>query len=200
MQKTLVIVAIAIAGLVGCSKKASTGSGNTSGDTVQQTLQQQAGSGATDCGRLTSQVPEEMKKASDCVMQAAQGKHPFYVAYDMPGMTVGVSGNSEGKLYYLTAQKPEGGQNGTAAEVKSGPCEAALRVAQSGRVTCFAPGSMGTMGGAMGGNPHGAGAMPPGMANPHTGGMGMSPTGTPNPHKRDAGGMTNSHGTAPQRQ
>ncbi len=200
MQKVFLIVAVAVALMAGCNKKTSTASGNSSGDAVEQQLRQDAGSGAANCGRLTSQAPEEMKKASDCVMQAAQGKRPFYVAYDMPGMTVGVAGNSEGKLHYVTAQKVEGGQSGTSPEVKSGPCEAALRVAQSGRVTCFAPGSMGSMG--AGANPHGGGAMPPGMANPHTGAMGMPPVGTSNPHGSDSGMATSHGGTAskpPQR-
>jgi hypothetical protein len=38
-------------------------------------------------------------------------------------------------------------------------------VAASGRVTCFAPGDMGSMSGS-----HAAGTMPPGAANPHAGG------------------------------
>ena len=40
-----------------------------------------------------------------------------------------------------------------------------LRVATSGRVTCFAPGDMGSMSGS-----HAAGTMSPGAANPHAGG------------------------------
>ena len=55
-----------------------------------------SGASATDCGRLNVQAtPEQSKAVADCAMQASQSKHPFYVAYDMPGMTVGVAGNAE---------------------------------------------------------------------------------------------------------
>ncbi len=52
------------------------------------------------------------------------------------------------------------------ANIKTTECPAELRVAQSGRVTCFAAGSMGM--GSSGANPHGA--VPP------------AAPGTPNPH------------------
>jgi len=84
-------------------------------------------------------------------MQASQGKKPFYVAYDMPGMVIGVAGNAEGKLF--TARSEGSGVSG-------GDCPSALRLAASGRVTCFAPGDMGSMGA-------GHSAIPPGMPNPH---------------------------------
>jgi hypothetical protein len=185
MQKSFFILPFALVLLVGCNKASSpAASVRPSGDAVQQALQQDAGSGATDCGRLSSQAPDQLKKASDCAMQAAQAKQPFYVAYDMPGLTVAVAGNSEGKLYFVSSNQGEGGQ----PEVKNGPCEAALRVAQSGRVTCVSAASFG-----MGMNPHGE--MPAGMANPHTGGMTMPPPGTPNPHEGGSG-METSHGTA----
>jgi hypothetical protein len=58
---------------------------------------------------------------------------------------------------------------------QSEPCPSQLRVAQSGRVTCFAPGTMGP--GTHGGMP----MAPTGAENPH-GGMGLPPSGTPNPH------------------
>ena len=176
MQKTLIVLAVAAVCLSGC-KKSTTPSGSTakSGDAVQQKLQELAGSGATDCGRLQSQVQEHMKPASDCAMQAAQSKHPFYVAYDMPGLTTGVSGDAAGKLYFVQAQQPQSAQPGVKAAIQSSPCPSELRVALSGRVTCFAAGTMGP--GAHGGMP-----MPPTDAdNPH-GGMGLPPSGTPNPH------------------
>lgn len=144
----------------------SAASSPTSPDAVQQKLQEYSGASATDCGRLNVQATaDQSKTAADCAMQASQGKHPFYVTYDMPGMAIGVAGNADGKLFTVQSQ-------GTAssAALTSGDCPSQLRVASSGRVTCFAPGDMGSMGAG-----HSAGAMPPGMANPHA-------TGTTNPH------------------
>ena len=124
-------------------------------DAIQQKLEELAGSGATDCGRLSSQAEDQMRAASTCATQAAQSKHAFYVAYDMPGMTVGVAGNSAGKLFTAQAE----GSTGLA----SGACPSQLRIAPSGRITCFAPGDMGSMGGQ-----HGGMSKPPaGMGNPH---------------------------------
>ena len=79
----------------------------------------------------------------------------------MPGMSVGVAGSADGKLFTVQTQ---GGA------LTSGSCPSALRVASSGRVTCFAPGDMGSMSGS-----HTAGSMPTGTTNPHA-------TGTANPH------------------
>jgi len=138
-------------------------------DAVQQKLQDFSGSGATDCGRLSVQATaEQSKTASDCALQASQSKHAFYVAYDMPGMTVGVAGNAKGELFTVQSQG-----TGSSPEVTSGDCPAQLRVASSGRVTCFAPGDMGSMSGS-----HAAGAMPPGIQNPHGGSM-ANPHGAP---------------------
>jgi hypothetical protein len=174
-----VFLMIAVASLIGCNKKPA----KTGGDAIDQKLQQLAGGSATDCGRLKSQDPGQMKTASDCAMGAAQKKQPFYVAYDLPGMTVAVASASDGKLYMIQAQTGENGQPAAAVQVNAEPCPSELRVAQSGRITCTAPGSMGGMGGmGMGGNPHGGVAMPPaGGENPHGGEM-MPPAGTPNPH------------------
>jgi hypothetical protein len=90
-------------------------------------------------------------------MQASQGKKAFYVAYDMPGMAIGIAGNSDGKLFTVESQG-----TGAGAALTSGDCPSQLRVAASGRVTCFAPGDMGSMGA-------GHTAIPPGMPNPHVG-------------------------------
>jgi len=121
-------------------------------DAVQLKLQEYAGASATNCGRLDVHAAEAQSKgAADCAMQASQAKRPFYVAYDMPGMVIGVAGNGEGKLY--TARSEAGGVSG-------GACPSALRLAASGRVTCFAPGDMGSMGA-------GHTAIPQGMPNPH---------------------------------
>ena len=125
-------------------------------DAVQQKLQQYSGTGATDCGRFNVQATaDQSKTAADCAMQASQSKHPFYVAYDMPGMAVGVAGNADGKLFTVQSQG-----TGPSATLTSGDCPSQLRVAGSGRVTCFAPGDMGSIGA-------GHTAIPPGMPNPH---------------------------------
>ena len=101
-----------------------------------------AGGDAANCGHLKTQGTNEMDAASKCAMQSAQQKRPFYVAYDMPGMTVAVAGNSDGKLFTLQSQA--GG-----AGLVSGACPAELRIAPSGRVTCYAPGTF-PMGGGCG--------------------------------------------------
>jgi hypothetical protein len=125
-------------------------------DAVQQKLQDFAGPSATNCGRLDVKAnADQSKAASDCALQASQGKRPFFIAYDMPGMVIGVAGNAGGKLY--TAQSQGGGPS---AAVTGGDCPSQLRVAGSGRVTCYAPGDMGMMGA-------GHTAIPPGMPNPH---------------------------------
>jgi hypothetical protein len=132
-------------------------------DPIQQKLIAYAGPSATDCGRLdVHATADQSKTASNCAVQASQAKHPFYVAYDMPGMSVGVAGTADGRLFTVQTQ-------GSGA-LTSGDCPSQLRVASSGRVTCFAPGDMGSMAGG-----HAAGAMPPGMPNPHA-------TGPANPH------------------
>ncbi len=177
MHKALLISMGAALLLAGCHK-AGTTTASASSDAVQQKLQQIAGGNARDCGRIKSQAPDALQPASSCAMQAAAAKQPFYVAYDMPGLTVGVAGNSEGKLFSVQAEQPEKGQPAPKTEVASAPCPSSLRIAQSGRVTCMTPPVAGA--GAMGENPHG-GAMPPaGGDDPH-GGM-AAPPGTPNPH------------------
>jgi len=147
--------------LVACNKSSAPAPSSSSAsskppDAVQQKLQDYSGSGAANCGRLdVKATAEDLKSASDCATQASQGKKPFYVAYDMPGMSVGVAGNSDGKLFTVQSQG--------SGEVTAGDCPAQLRVASSGRITCFAPGDMGSMSGS-----HGGGSMPPGTPNPHT--------------------------------
>jgi hypothetical protein len=96
----------------------------------------------------------QLKAASDCAQLAAQQKQAFFVAYDMPGMSVGVAGNKEGKLFTVQSQAA-----GETPILTSGDCPSQLRVASSGRVTCYAPGDMGGM--------SGHAAVPPGMPNPH---------------------------------
>ena len=176
MKKLLIVLTCAFTALTGCNKStapvssssapSSTPSVARTPDAVEQKLQEYSGSGATDCGRLNVQASaDQSKTAADCAMQASQGKHAFYVAYDMPGMAVGVAGNSDGKLFTVQAQG-----SGSSPTLTAGDCPSQLRVASSGRVTCIAPGDMGSMGPG-----HSAGTIPPGMANPHA-------TGTANPH------------------
>jgi hypothetical protein len=163
MKKSAAVLILALSCLSACSKTAApTASPNSSSqkssDALQQKLQEYSGASGTDCGRLNVQASaDQSKTASDCAMQASQSKHAFYVAYDMPGMAIGVAGNAAGKLFTVHSQG-----TGPSATLTSGDCPSQLRVASSGRVTCFAPGDMGSMGGS-----HAAGAMPPGMQNPH---------------------------------
>jgi len=157
MKTAVILLAMGLCCLNACNKSALPPAPATSSspDAVQQKLQQYAGSSATNCGRLNTHAADQLKVASDCALQASQSKHPFYVAYDMPGMTVGVAGNSEGKLFSVQSQ-------GTppSATLSASDCPSQLRIASSGRVTCFAPGDMGSMGA-------GHNAIPPGMPNPH---------------------------------
>ena len=181
MRKALPLFLIAACLLTACGKsKSSTASANAPGaasspnDPVQKKLQELAGSGATNCGFFKSQVRTELDAASKCVVDAAKAKTPFYVEYELPGMNVAVAGNAQGKLYSVQSQ--EGG-----AGLASADCPAELRVAPSGRVTCYAPGTF-PMGAGAGshsnmpippmmktgtGSPHGAaGALPPGHPQP----------------------------------
>ncbi len=151
--------------LAGCNKQTSSAN---SADPVEQKLQELAGNGASNCGRVKSLNPTDTKPASDCAMQAAQAKKPFYVAYEMPGLTVAVAGASDGKLYAVQSQSelPAEGQQPASpatAQLTATPCPSELRVASSGRVTCYAANSFGAMGGA---SPHGGGMMMPPPAAP----------------------------------
>lgn len=158
MKITAIVVPVILA-LTACNKAPApaTSSPAKSPDAVELKLQEYAGASSTNCGRLdVHAAAAQSQAASDCAMQSSQGKRPFYVTYDMPGMTVGVAGNSEGKLYTVQAQ------GSPSPSVTAGACPSQLRVASSGRVTCFAPGDMGSMSGS-----HAGGAVAPGMANPH---------------------------------
>lgn len=174
MKQESLILLIAVSSFLGCSKPATptpsasamaspssapTPPAAKSNDAVQQKLVEFAGGSGTDCGRLDVQAPApQVTSAGSCAMDAAQGKRPFYIAYDMPGMSIGVAGNADGKLFTVQSQ---GADNG----LTSGACPSAIRIASSGRVTCFAPGDMGSMGsGHQGGMPTAK------MPNPHGGG------------------------------
>jgi hypothetical protein len=174
MNNFALALIIALSCLTACSKQetpvASSNAPSHSPDAVQQKLQEYSGAAATNCGRLDVQAKaDQQKTTADCAMQASQSKHPFYVAYDMPGMEVGIAGNAEGKLFTVQSQG-----TGFAAALTSGDCPSQLRMASSGRVTCFAPGDMGSMGPG-----HTAGAIAPGMSNPHTAGSAKPPAHKP---------------------
>ncbi|MGC2193575.1 MAG: hypothetical protein WA628_02795 [Terriglobales bacterium] len=165
MNKALVLGVMAAACLAGCNKSSTQSTpAPKPDDAVQQKLKQLAGSGATDCGRLDVRAADQqLTSASACATNAAGSKHPFYVAYDMPGMSTGVAGSSEGKLFAVQLQG-----SGTGAQLASGPCPAGLRVAKSGRLTCFIPGTMGLTPTAS--DPHSGIAISPGNQQ---GGMGL---------------------------
>ena len=159
-MKTLPLLLIFTALLLtACNKSSAPAiSAPSKSDALQEKLQDYAGSSATNCGRLdVHATADQSKSASDCALQASQGKHPFFVAYDMPGMAVGVAGNADGKLFTVQSQG-----TGPSASVTGGDCPGQLRVASSGRLTCLPPGDMGAMGGG-----HPAASMPEGMSNPH---------------------------------
>jgi hypothetical protein len=176
MRKALPFFLIAACMLAGCKSKSSGAAANGAGtptssdDPVQKKLQELAGSGGKNCGLLKSQVVAEMDAASKCAVDAAKAKTPFYVEYQLPGMNVAIAGNAQGKLFAVQSQT--GGAGLTNAD-----CPSELRVAPSGRVTCYAPGTF----------PMGAGAgshtnmsMPPAMGA--GGAPGALPPGHPSPH------------------
>jgi hypothetical protein len=177
MRKALPLFLIAACMLTGCKSKSSSGAANGAGavisgdDPVQKKLQELAGSGGKNCGLLKSQVVAEMDAASKCAVDAAKAKAPFYVEYQLPGMNVAIAGNAQGKLFAVQSQT--GG-----AGLSSADCPAELRVAPSGRLTCYAPGTF----------PMGAGAgshtnmsMPPVMGT--SGAPAILPPGHPKPQQ-----------------
>jgi len=139
MKNLIALTVMALLCFTGCKKSENSGAAAHPDDAVSLKLKELAGSGAADCGRLDVKATDQQSKtAISCATQAAQSKHPFYVAYDMPGMSTGVAGSSDGKLFAVELQGA-----GPGAQLQSGPCPAEMRVAHSGRVTCFAPGTMG---------------------------------------------------------
>jgi hypothetical protein len=171
MKKVLLLSLMAASALLGCNKSTSPKTASRPDDPVQQKLKELAGSNATDCGRLDVRAAnDQLTNASTCATKSAEGKRPFYVAYDMPGMSTGVAGDAQGKLFALQLQG-----SGTGAKLESGPCPAQLRIAPSGRLTCFIPGTMGLS--ATGADPHSGISTNPGMS---PGGMGIpQPFNTP---------------------
>src|SRR5438876_9601855 len=104
MNSIMPIFLMAILFLTACNKSSTPSTANPNSpapfsDAVGTKLQELAGSGATNCGRLQSQTPAEMEPAAKCAMDAAGKKQPFYIAYELPGMTIAMAGNAEGKLF-----------------------------------------------------------------------------------------------------
>ena len=126
----------------------------SSDDPVHKRLVELAGSSATNCGVFKSSVLAELNSGSQCAENAFKTRAPFYIEYQMAGLTVAVAGNAQGKFY--SVQSASGG-----AGLTSGECPAELRVASSGRVTCYAKGASPVPGADSSLNPHGAsGVMP----------------------------------------
>lgn len=175
MRTVILVALIATTCLTGC-KKSSVPS--RPDDNVQLKLKELAGAGATDCGRLDVRAPEQqLTSASNCATNSRQSKRPFYVAYDMPAMTTGVAGNSQGQLFAVELQGA-----GTGAQLSSGACPGEMRVAKSGRITCFLPGTMGLNPTAA--DPHRGISTNP-QANPQSGG-GIPQPLTPSPFPGNA--------------
>lgn len=154
MSKSAIVLILATCTLTACNKSSSPPPKLIlrSVDALQQKLIDYAGISAKDCGRLDVHAAEtQLKTASDCAISAARNRTPFFLAYDMPGMSVGIAGNNDAKLYSVQSQ------NGS---ITAGTCPSQLRIASSGRVTCFAPGDMGAMG-------SGHVTVAPGTPNPH---------------------------------
>jgi hypothetical protein len=181
MHKAVPVLLIAACCLTGCSQSklsapsaSGPGAAVSSDDPVQKKLQELAGATAKSCGLFKSQVRAELDAASQCVMDASKARAPFYVEYELPGMTIALAGNAQGKLYSVQSQA--GG-----AGLVAGDCPAELRVAPSGRVTCYAPGTF-PMG--AGSGSHSSMPIPPmmgkGTASPH-GATGALPPGHPKP-------------------
>jgi len=161
MHKILPMLLIALLSLSACKSGNTTSKTIPSNDPVQTKLQELAGGAAKDCGVVTSQAAADLDQASKCAMDAARAKSPFYVEYQMPGMNVALAGNTQGKLYSVQSQA--GGAGLTTTD-----CPAELRVAQSGRVSCYAPGTFPMGGGSHAAMPDmgmGSGPMPPGHPN-----------------------------------
>lgn len=173
MRKTVLVALIAAACLTGCKKSPPPPPTSTKvGDAVDLKLKGFAGAGATDCGRLDIGAGnQQLTGASDCATKAAQAKQPFYVAYDMPGMTTGVAGNAEGKLFAVQSEGV-----GPGARLAFAPCPGDLRIAKSGRMTCLTPGTMGLN--PASGDPHSGIAMNPGGGQ---NAMGVPQPMTPSP-------------------
>ena len=133
MRKVLTFVIVALL-LVSCDKPPSPPAPSAvSGDAVQRKLQELAGSGATDCGRI-SQAQDKIQAAGACVMDAAKKKQAFYVIYELPGLMVALGGDATGKLYSVQQAQPAGASPGGAAELDG--CAMSFPVAHCTERSC----------------------------------------------------------------
>jgi hypothetical protein len=218
--RTILTTALAlslIAGSLACKKKepeppkpketgatsstASMRSGSPSpNDELTAQLRKVAGTDAKDCGTVPA-GGADMQAASDCAMQLNDAKKPFWVRYDLPlpkpQMAIATARAADGKLYtvqYSSDGYKEASNGATLTadkKVMTIACpDAPLRVAGSGRLTCFAPQQNA---GAINASPHGGGMAMPGT-NPH-GDMSM-PGANPHGTMPPASGP-NPHGTTP---
>ncbi len=168
---------------------------NKADDPMTEAMSKTAGSGATDCGHVPT--GGDNTSASECAMEAFNDKKPFFVRYDLPmpdaQMAIATVRSADGKMFTMQfdskgwEKAQEGGTLSADKKIGSVPCPKPdqLRIAGSGRVTCFPPTQMPS-----GMSPHGSAGgmmqMPPATgASPHGGGMAMPPASTPNPHKTD---------------
>jgi hypothetical protein len=154
-------------------------------DEMTAQLKKLAGADAQDCGNVPAHTTD-VQPASDCAMQANTAKKPFFVRYELPmpeaQMAIATARAADGKLYTVqyssTGYKApaQGGSLSDDKKLSTMPCPGSpLRLAASGRVTCF-PQQQNAIG--TGANPHG-GAMGSGMSNPHGT---MPPATGANPH------------------
>jgi hypothetical protein len=154
-------------------------------DALTAQLHKLAGSDAKDCGTVSGKGGDP-QSASDCAMQSNQASKPFYVRYELPlpgtQMAIATARAGDGKLYTVQysadgyKEAPSGAMLSGDRKMMTMPCSAQLRVAGSGRVTCFPPQQNA---GDINASPHGGGmAMPPGTS-PHGS---MPPASGANPH------------------
>jgi hypothetical protein len=162
-------------------------------DAMTAQMKKLAGSGARDCGTVPAQ-DTAVQPASDCAMQANGANKPFFVRYQLPvpdaQMAIATVRSSDGKLYTVQYSSEgykaaaQGGSLSDDKKISTMQCpDAPLRVAVSGRVTCF-PQQQNAMG--TGGSPHGGSMGSPG-ANPHGD---MPPATGANPHATKSAAAT----------
>jgi len=80
----------------------------SSDDPVQIRLVELAGSSATNCGVFKSSVLAELNSGSQCAENAFKTRTPFYIEYQMAGLTVVVAGNSQASLFRAVGQRWRG--------------------------------------------------------------------------------------------
>src|ERR1700685_377206 len=111
------------------ASNANTATSSSDEDPVHKRLIELSGAGSVNCGDFKSSAPDELRAGSKCAEDSFRSNGPFFIEYEMPGLTVGVAGNTQSKFYCWQARCNGAGLTG-------GECPAKLRVASSGRVTC----------------------------------------------------------------